>query len=68
MGCTVVLPEIGAERAARRIESGIVKRGSARDAADAIGSEEFFGHVEKPVQLKCEFRAADFLVDDLEKV
>ena len=68
MGCPVVLAEIGGERTARRIQSGIVKGGRAGDAADAIGSEKFFGHGEKPVQLKCNYRAADFLMDDLGKV
>jgi hypothetical protein len=68
MRSPVVTPEISGERAANSIESGVVKGRDARDTTDAVGSEEFFGHWEKPVDLKCKFRAAEFLVDDLRKV
>jgi len=39
--------QVRAQRAAGRKESGVVQRRSARDAANAIGSEEFFGHGEE---------------------
>jgi hypothetical protein len=36
--------QIGGKRAARGEKSGVVERRSARNAANTIGSEEFFGH------------------------
>jgi hypothetical protein len=66
MGFPVAPAEESSKRAARRVKRGIVKRRRAWDAADAIGSKKFFRHGEKPVQLKCEYRAADF--SDLGKV
>ena len=40
----VFAPEIGAEGAAGGIESGVVERRGAGDAANTVGSEKFFRH------------------------
>jgi hypothetical protein len=40
----VVAKEVGGERAAGGKESGVVERGGAGNAANAVGSEKFFGH------------------------
>ena len=66
MGFPVAAAKESSKRATRRVKRGIVKRRRAWDAADSIGSKKFFRHGEKPVQVKCEYRAADF--SDLGKV
>src|SRR6266403_511515 len=60
MGFAVFAIQIRAQRAACGKESGVVQRRRAGDSANAIGSEEFFGHGEEPAYLPCELRAADF--------
>ena len=40
----VLAAQIGSERAARGIKSGVVERRSAGNAANSISSEKFFGH------------------------
>src|SRR5260370_35951944 len=41
--------EMRAERASGGVESGVVQRRRARDAANPVGSKKLFGHWEKPV-------------------
>jgi hypothetical protein len=48
MGRAVLAFEISTERTAGGIERGVVQRGSPGDAANTIGTEEFFGHGESP--------------------
>ena len=40
----VLAEQIGGERTAGGKKSGVVERRSAGDAANAVGSEKFFGH------------------------
>jgi hypothetical protein len=44
VGGAVFTLEIGAEGAARGIEGGVVERRSAGQAANSVGSKEFFRH------------------------
>src|SRR6266849_21978 len=60
MSFAVLAIQIGAQRAAGSKERGVVQRRRTRDAANTIGSEEFFGHGEEPAYLPCALRAADF--------
>ncbi len=53
MRCTMFALEIRAERASGGVESGVVERRSARDAANPVGSKKFFGHGKKPVSPEC---------------
>jgi hypothetical protein len=63
----VLTIQICAQGAAGSKERGVVQRRCTRDAANTIGSEEFFGHGEEPAYLPCDLRAADFLWTTREK-
>jgi hypothetical protein len=53
MSGAMFAPEIRAERTSRGVESGVVQRRRARDAANPVGSEKLFGHGKKSVSPEC---------------
>ena len=53
MGRTVFALQIRAERASRGEKSGVVQRRRAREAANPVGSKEFFAHGKKLVSPEC---------------
>src|SRR4029077_15894366 len=57
------LLEISAQSAAGGVQSGVVQRWCAGDAANTVGTEEFFGHVEGDRGTRS--RRADRRKDDL---
>ena len=49
VSCAMLASQILAERASSGVESGVVQRRRARDAANPVGSKKLFGHGKKPV-------------------
>ena len=69
VSCAMLASQILAERASSGVQSSVVQRRRAWDAANAVGSKKLFGHGKKPVSP--EFGpgpvAPDFRADDLGK-